>query len=392
MKKYLKLLSPKTARFFLDRMFLALAPSGHSDGGDKNKRKKICLLRLDGLGDVVLFADALRGYREFFDGGSHEITLVTEHWIAPLFEGCPYMDKVAGLDTRSFKKSLVYRSGFLGWMKAEGFDVFINSCLDREISYGDIMACASRAGSRYGFQTKGRNVIEKMIGDRFYTGLAPLPGHEMHELEKNAEMVSFVAKRPYRPRKPQMDWSGKAEQGDYFVIAPGTKGPAKKWPAERFAALCRLLYEDLKLKPVIAGGKGDASAADAVMRAAPELRFDDRTGKLDLPSLARLISGARFFLGNDSGPSHLAAATGIKTFVITHGTSFIQYASYPEYLKAGYAAIHQDDASCFNCHGDCIYGMKNGIFPCIENISVEQARRIVLKNMEPGSNPLQKPK
>ncbi len=374
---YLSLISRRTFQSIIDNLFLKFIKTGKNE---PERKKSVCLLRLDGLGDVVMFVDAIRGYGELFDKQGYEITLITEDWIAPLFEGCPDLGRVIGCDTRRFKRDFAYRLRFLGDIKRSGYDIFINSCINRELLYGDIMAHASGAGCRYGFHSAPQKACEKVIGDRFYTALALRPEH-IHEIEKNAALVGLVSGETCKPRKPRMDWHGKPDKKGYFIIAPGAKDAVRRWPEIRFASLCRILYEELKLTPVIIGGKDDVQIADSIARAAPEIPFENEAGRLDLPSVAGLVSGADFLIGNDSGPAHLGVAAGTKTFVIATGGNFTNCLSYPEYLGIDHIMIHQSDKSCFDCGGKCKYKV-DGIFPCVENVSVEQAKEIVLKNLK----------
>ncbi len=383
MTGYLSLFSRRTLQVGLDRLLLNILVTGN---GNSERKRKICILRLDGLGDVVLFTDALRAYRELFRKEDHEITFITEDWIAPLFEGCQYLDKVVGCDTRRFKNDLPYRFRLLSEIRRAGHDVFINSCINRELLYGDIMSHASSAGLRFGFHPHPRKVCERVLGDRFYTALVPLPRRAMHEIEKNAKLVSAVGNREFRPEKPVMEWLRKEYRGDFFMIAPGANNPFRRWPASRFAALARILYKELQLRPVIVGAKGDSELASAVMSEAPEVPFEDKTGKLDLRSFAGALSEARFIISNDSGPMHLAIAVGTKAFVIAAGNSFTQYVAYPEYLSVDQILIHQANSSCFDCQGDCpLTDVKDSLRPCIDNISLEQAAEVVLRNLKPSA-------
>ncbi|MDA8091174.1 MAG: glycosyltransferase family 9 protein [Nitrospiraceae bacterium] len=377
---YLSLVSRRTFQTAVDRFLLNFSKKGKYSAGQK---KKVCLLRLDGLGDVVMFADAIRCYRELFDKKEYEISLITEDWVAPLFENCPYLSRVISCDTRRFKKDLAYRLRFLSDIKKSGYDVFINSCIQRELLYGDAMVYASGAGCRYGYSSLPQKVCERVIGDPFYTALVPRPEH-IHEMEKNSVLVSLVAGENIRPRKPLMDWYGKPDKTGYFVVAPGAKDAVRRWPETRFASLCTILYEKLNLTPVIIGGKDDVRIADSIVKAVPgRVPIENEADKLDLPSVAGLISGADFFIGNDSGPAHLATALGTKTFVIAAGGNFTNCLSYPKYLGLDHFPIHQSDTSCFDCGGRCRYKIE-GIFLCINNISVEQASETILKNLKDG--------
>jgi ADP-heptose:LPS heptosyltransferase len=380
MMDYLSLFSRRTLQVSLDRLLLKIFVRKNSAAG---RREKICLLRLDGLGDVVLFVDALRAYRELFRKKDHEITFITEDWIAPLFEGCHYLDRLIGCDTKRFKKDVAYRFRVLSEIKKSDYGVFINSCINRELLYGDIMAHASAAKHRFGFYTHPKKVCEKVIGDHFYTTLVPLPSYAIHEIERNAKLVCAVGDREFRPAKPVMEWLRQRNKRDYFMIAPGAKDPVRRWPVARFAALARMLYKELQLRPVIVGAKGDSGLAASIMSDAPEVPFDDKTGKLDLRSFAGALSEACFIISNDSGPMHLGIAVGTKAFVIASGNSFTQYLSYPKRLGVDQILIHQADSSCFDCQGDCPHNsVKNSLRPCIENISVEQVAEIVLQNLK----------
>jgi heptosyltransferase-3 len=93
-----------------------------------------------------------------------------------------------------------------------------------------------------------------------------------------------------------------APGGRYAVIHPLAATPEKTWPAESFSELARTL----DLEPVFIGGREEDLSAFRNWRtvsAAP------------LPELARLMRNASLFIGNDSGPAHVAAAFGVPEVV-----------------------------------------------------------------------------
>lgn len=95
--------------------------------------------------------------------------------------------------------------------------------------------------------------------------------------------------------------------GHYAVIHPFASEAGKTWPAERFCEVARTLERALDLQPVFVGGAGDDLAP-----------FDSwRTlSNTALGELMSVISGASLFVGNDSGPAHMAAAFGVPAAVI----------------------------------------------------------------------------
>lgn len=93
----------------------------------------------------------------------------------------------------------------------------------------------------------------------------------------------------------------------YAVIHAGASQPEKCWPAERFVELARWIDAEYGFQCVFAGGPGDDLSAFSARE-----RF---MGK-PLRETIRLIRHASLFVGNDSGPAHLAAACGLPVAVI----------------------------------------------------------------------------
>ncbi len=90
--------------------------------------------------------------------------------------------------------------------------------------------------------------------------------------------------------------------GAYSVLHPFAATPEKTWPAEHFLAVAEHLREPVFL----AGPDDDASkfAKYRVIRNAP------------LTEVKSVIAGAQLFIGNDSGPAHIAAAFGVPVVVL----------------------------------------------------------------------------
>jgi ADP-heptose:LPS heptosyltransferase len=93
----------------------------------------------------------------------------------------------------------------------------------------------------------------------------------------------------------------------YAVIHPVAAGPAKTWPAERFVAVASHLQKSCDLEPVFIGGPGDDLSAFHEWRTVAGAPLDE---------IKSLIAGAALFVGNDSGPAHMAAAFGVPVVVI----------------------------------------------------------------------------
>ena len=98
-----------------------------------------------------------------------------------------------------------------------------------------------------------------------------------------------------------------APPGDYAVIHPFAATPEKTWPSERFLQIAKHLETVAGLTPVFVGTKTDDFS--------PFAHYPTAAGA-PLAELARLMRDARFFVGNDSGPAHMAAAFRLPQVVV----------------------------------------------------------------------------
>ncbi len=116
----------------------------------------------------------------------------------------------------------------------------------------------------------------------------------------------------------KIDWLGDVP---LVVIHPGggsnpvMQNEQKQWPVERFARLGNYLVRRYEARVVLVGAKEDATLATAVagMMAYP---VDNLAGSISLGEMAALSELANLYVGNDAGPTHIAAATGCPTLAI----------------------------------------------------------------------------
>jgi ADP-heptose:LPS heptosyltransferase len=105
---------------------------------------------------------------------------------------------------------------------------------------------------------------------------------------------------------------------DFAMLVPGAAPhrPAKRWPAEYFGQLARLLVAR-GLTPVVVGTEADLAAT--IRAACPQAV--DLTGRTQLADLFAVAARARLAIGNDTGPMHIAAAAGCPCIVLFSGDS-----------------------------------------------------------------------
>jgi ADP-heptose:LPS heptosyltransferase/GT2 family glycosyltransferase len=104
------------------------------------------------------------------------------------------------------------------------------------------------------------------------------------------------------------------------AIHPGVGTVMRQWPAEHFAALTDLLVEADGVNALLIGGPDEVELAEEML--GKIVRRDaviSVTGKTSLAELTQLLACCALYVGNNSGPKHIAAAIGVPTIGVHSG-------------------------------------------------------------------------
>jgi ADP-heptose:LPS heptosyltransferase len=134
-----------------------------------------------------------------------------------------------------------------------------------------------------------------------------------------------------------------------LAIHPGSGifSLARRWPAERFAAVIRMLSASHGLRPVVIQGPGpdEAQLARTVIMAAG---IGDAVGPSPtLGALVAFLSRVRLFIGNESGVMHLAVAAGTPVVAVFGPTNDRAWGPYP--LNSPRHAVVREVLACSPC-------------------------------------------
>jgi heptosyltransferase-2 len=98
-------------------------------------------------------------------------------------------------------------------------------------------------------------------------------------------------------------------EGPYWILAPGATADSRRWPAQYFASLARLIAKEKNWKGLIVGGPAEAPLADELC-SDRTLKLSDWTARGGIPVLSKLFSSAKFTITNESGMAHVASLCG----------------------------------------------------------------------------------
>jgi len=152
-----------------------------------------------------------------------------------------------------------------------------------------------------------------------------------HMVEKYSNFVNLILNKEaiYSPTLP---FTPKKFLKPTIGINPGaTYGSAKRWYPSEFAKVANELGKRYDI--IIFGGPGEEDIAKDIQKNLTIKNYQNLCAKLTIKELCEYIGGLEFFITNDSGPMHIAAAYNIKTVAIFGPTDFKETSPWSKRAK-----------------------------------------------------------
>lgn len=268
---------------------------------------KIVVRAPNWIGDAILSLPALESLRKNFPQA--QIWIAAREWVKDLFTSYHFIKGVIPLSNLDSLKGV--RSAAKN-LKESNFDTGI--LLTNSFSSAFLFYLA-KIPERWGYTRDGRGIL-------LTRSVTPKGREELsHQLNYYLELISGLGLKAYPseinlPLTQEEKTSAKEMllslnidlKRPLVVLNPGASyGPAKRWPASRFAEVARLFQQRKNAEILIIGSSDESELAESIVSSMTKKPLS-LAGKTNLRLLAGLISHAAVFVTNDSGPMHLANA------------------------------------------------------------------------------------
>jgi len=284
---------------------------------------RIVIVKLSSIGDVVHTLPAAALLRRSLPDA--HITWVVERRASEILKDSPVIDELIELDTRAWRANFLSPATFsevrrkLGQLRSNGSaraDVAIDF---QGLIKSGFVSFKSRASLRIGFETRELREQPSRI---FLTQQIPT-SHLHHVIEKNLALARAAIRSAGAIESSSDSYefpiaisSGdekyvealiENQPGQFAIINPGGGWPTKLWAAERYAELGDWLWDECALASFVTYGPGEEALAQAVSSNAKSDHV--RPVASTLKQFVALARSAALFVGGDTGPLHLAAAS-----------------------------------------------------------------------------------
>jgi ADP-heptose:LPS heptosyltransferase len=327
--------------------------------------ERILLTRLRYMGDVVLTTPCIRALRENFPRA--EIVYLTQTPYGDILREHPCLTSTTTIDLASYGPR---EAMSLMWNLRKAHYLLAIDLLTNPRSA--LITASTMAKTRVGTYHLSRSWAYN-VNVRVGNEIRGAVEHHLEHLRKINLRAPFslpelfVTTEEVGDGERIMKALGAGEPSRTVLVQPGAKWQAKRWPAERFVELARLLREE-RLDVAFLAGPGDEGL---VRDCETKVRGACIVEGLALRELMKVLSACAAYVGNDGGPMHVSAALGRRT-VAVFGPS--EPDTWFPYELGGRAACVYDVVNCRPCHLHfCEHQM------CLDRID---ARRVFAKVME----------
>ena len=277
--------------------------------------KRILVVKIGALGDVILASPSLRMIRKKFPQA--HLSLLVDSRFVSVVSRCPYLNDIIPFD-RKKGRSWVWLARFAKRLRREGFDLSIDFQNTKRTHF---LAFLAGIPHRYGFS---RGPLGWLLNHPDLTFSKPdspirhqfriLSRLGINQIEEDLELWPDP-----ESNSQVLDWFYEnkiSPNGKMVGIAIGSSARwlTKRWPVEYFRSLSERLVKELDCQVVLIGSEEDRSLAEG---------FSDQTGavlnlvgKTSIQNLVSLVKQLNVLVTGDTAPLHIGTALGVRTVAL----------------------------------------------------------------------------
>ncbi|HDQ39703.1 MAG TPA: glycosyltransferase family 9 protein [Desulfonatronum sp.] len=300
---------------------------------------KLIVVKLDQIGDYVLFRNFLEVLKNSSRFQSHELSLLGNKEYRPLAESLDghVVDRFVWVDKDKFATWKLYRKHVLNKLRQLRFDVLISPLYSRENCWTEPVVEAINASEKIGSTGDLTNITaaHRFRTNTNYTRLIQGRDGVLFEFSRNKDFFEALLGQDIPLMGPVIapGPGPSPTQGPYAILFPGAKDKYRRWSEHNFAAIADHLAQRHGLEIVICGSRQDKALAVRIQRGV-SVPLTNLCGKTSLAHLPGIFHDARLVLTNDTSAHHIAAAVGVPTLCLSNGNTFGRFVPYPQGFSA----------------------------------------------------------
>lgn len=334
--------------------------------------KKILILKLGAMGDVILITPSIRMIRARFPHAKISILVDKKH--ASLLSGCPELDEIIPIDRKRLSK-LPFALKFAKKLRREGYDVTVDF---QNSKWTHLLGYLSGATERYGFKrgplswllnrpTSVATVAEGPVKNQFRI----LRSLGVKKLDDRLELKPAESLRD--EARVMLGHALLEKNAAYigFALGSSPQWRTKRWPVEKFIELGKRVLGQYNCKIVLLGAPDEVDLAQEFEKAFAGEQVINLVGRTNASQLVGVVSYLSVLVSGDTAPLHVAASLDVPIAALFGPTDPKRH--MPPAQKSRLFVHH---VACHPCYkGSC--PNKTDIHICMKKISVNEVYEAV---------------
>jgi ADP-heptose:LPS heptosyltransferase len=316
----------------------------------RRRDKTLLLIRLDDIGDYLVFRNQLEVYKASARWKSHRITLLGNESWRGLFTALDQatVDETIWVNKNRYLEDAPYRMAIWKQLRAGGFESVVAPSCVRPLLLDDF--CMLAAAPLYSFGSVNTNIHEcwNRLSDGLYTSLFKPSRSLIHEFDFNTEFSTWVSGIRYPGNRPCIELppatlgqEAALGQGAYTMCFVGASIRSKRWPTNRWLEFIALHRRHFPGRIVLAAGSSRAEL-QMVHKIQQRTGVESVAGKLDLRELLYWIAGAQAVVTNDTMAGHMGVSLNRPTVIIANGLNYMRFSEYSHAGITQVAAVYSE--------------------------------------------------
>ena len=303
--------------------------------------RSLLLIRLDAIGDYVLFRNFIKILKESSKYCKYKITLCGNAVWKELAENldADVVDNFIWINRKKFYGNLIYKFKILKEIHDYGFEIAIETTYSREVLFGDEIVRVSGAAERIGNSgslDKHAKWKRNLFSDKWYTKLISSNEDNLFEFYRNKEFFENLLETGIDIKKPSIDAANisysKLNSNKYIVLFPGGSSVKRRWDINNYLKIARYILKNSDYDIVIDGSKKEIKLAQYIWDNLKSERVFITAGSTSLPEMAKLLSSSDLLISNETSAVHFAAAVGTPFICISNGAFYNRFHPYPRQI------------------------------------------------------------
>jgi ADP-heptose:LPS heptosyltransferase len=314
--------------------------------------KQILLIRLDAIGDYILFRNFIEVLKRNSKYSDYKITLLGNIVWKDIAENLDknYIDNFIWIDIKKFSRNLFYRYKKMIEIISNNYELLIHPTYSRTYDADKIVNMVN-AKIKIGSIGDLSNIKkwQKKISDKYYTLLIPSKKEIMFEFYRNKEFFEGLLNEKVEISKPYIkileayNFSLKLPDSNYVLLFISASSKIRKWNIKNFAELAKWIKNNLNYEIALCGGREDIKEVN-IFEEIYGNNYFNLVGKTTLTDLIFILKNSKMIISNETFVPHMAVALGLQNiFVIYNGNHFGRFIPYPSEMVTSYFPIYHPE-------------------------------------------------